>query len=266
MSIVEETMTATVCKNCERTFEGRFCPNCSQKAATHRFTLKHFAYEFFHAFTHADKGMLFLIKELFRKPGKVALEFVTGKRKKYFNPFSFLLIAMALNVFLTQKTNFYDVFLDKTTQMVTQLEKKSSQTGKPSATSELEKTRQATPKILENTKLLSLMCLPILALLTWLFFKKSGFNYAENLVMNIFIQGQLSVFFILFCIIPFLLYRPLVIVLPYLFIIATWLYSLLAYKQFFKERRWVNILKGTAIQVLYFAIVNKLTYAVIDYL
>lgn len=266
MSVVEETMTATVCKNCEKTFEGKFCPNCSQKAATHRFTVKHFVHEFFHAFTHADKGILFLIKEMFRKPGKVASEFVTGKRKKYFNPFSFLLIAMALNVFLTQKTDFYGVFLDKTTQLVMQLEQKTAQPGKQSAVSELEKTRQATPKILENTKLLSLMCLPLAALFTWLFFKKSGFNYAENLVLNIFIQGQLSVFFILFCIIPFLLYRPLVLVLPYLFVIGTWLYSLLAYKQFFKQRRWVNILKGSLVQALYFFIVNKLAYAVVDFL
>lgn len=74
------------CKNCGTAFEGKFCPNCSQKAATHRLTLGHFIHETTHALTHTDKGILLLIKELFVRPGIVAREYVEGKRKKYFNP------------------------------------------------------------------------------------------------------------------------------------------------------------------------------------
>src|SRR5688572_10665036 len=98
----------TTCKNCDTPFEGKFCSACSQRADTHRFTLWHFAHAFFHALTHTDKGILFLIKELLYKPGIVAREYNEGKRKKYFSPITFLLIVMAIEIFASQKTKFYD--------------------------------------------------------------------------------------------------------------------------------------------------------------
>jgi hypothetical protein len=103
----------TTCKNCENTVEGNYCPNCSQKADTHRFTLKHFAHDFLHAFTHADKGIFLLMKELIIRPGKVATEFNAGKRKKYFNPITYLLIVMALQIYLSRKTDIFTVYLTK---------------------------------------------------------------------------------------------------------------------------------------------------------
>jgi hypothetical protein len=106
----------TTCKNCENSFEGKYCPNCSQKADTHRFTIKHFAHEFFHAFTHTDKGIFFLIKELFLRPGKVAREFNAGKRKKYFNPITYLLIVMALQIYLSQKTGLTNFYIEQVRQ------------------------------------------------------------------------------------------------------------------------------------------------------
>ena len=117
MEVVDRAIAVT-CKNCETIFEGNFCPNCSQKAGTHRFSVKHIVHEAFHAFTHTDKGIFFLIKEMLKRPGKVALEYNGGRRKKYFNPFTFLLIMIALNIFFTQKANFYGSFLDATEALV----------------------------------------------------------------------------------------------------------------------------------------------------
>src|SRR5687768_6081335 len=95
------------CKNCELPFEGKYCPNCSQKADTHRFTLGHIGHEIFHAFTHADKGIIFLIKELLLRPGKVASEYAAGKIKKYFSPLTFYLLISAFTLFAISKSNFY---------------------------------------------------------------------------------------------------------------------------------------------------------------
>src|SRR5688572_4842962 len=102
--------TPTTCKNCQTTFEGKFCPNCAQKADTHRFTVKHFAHELFHAFTHTDKGVFFLSKELLLRPGKVAREYNSGMRKKYFNPITFLLIVTAIQIFVVKKTEILTAF------------------------------------------------------------------------------------------------------------------------------------------------------------
>src|SRR5690349_6274896 len=113
----------TTCKNCSYEFEGKFCPNCSQKAATHRFTIGHIGHEFLHALTHTDKGVLLLIKELFTRPGYVALEYNAGKRKKYFNPITYMLLILAIQIFAAQKTHVYDYYIQKTQELVEQLQK-----------------------------------------------------------------------------------------------------------------------------------------------
>ena len=59
--------------------------------------MRHILHDLQHAFLHADKGILYLIKEMAYRPGYVALEFVQGQRKKYFNPFSFLVIVVAIS-------------------------------------------------------------------------------------------------------------------------------------------------------------------------
>ena len=56
-------MTHT-CKNCSNNFKGDFCNQCGQKYNVSGFTFKHFFEEAFPAFTHADKGVLVLVKAL----------------------------------------------------------------------------------------------------------------------------------------------------------------------------------------------------------
>ena len=91
-------MQPTNCLNCQATLEPqqKFCPDCGQKTDTHRLSLGHIWHDLVHAFTHADKGFLHLIKHLAIKPGKAAREYVNGHRKKYFNPFNFLILVVGV--------------------------------------------------------------------------------------------------------------------------------------------------------------------------
>jgi hypothetical protein len=80
------------CCNCNNEFTGEYCNQCGQKL-THRITMAHLAHDILHAFTHADKGFLYLMVQLFKNPGKVAREYIVeGKRKRYFMPFQYILI------------------------------------------------------------------------------------------------------------------------------------------------------------------------------
>jgi hypothetical protein len=74
-------MNSTVCKNCEIETTGNFCSNCGQKTDIHRLTIKHFGHELFHAFTHSDKGILLLKKELLLGRGMWRANTWTGKEK-----------------------------------------------------------------------------------------------------------------------------------------------------------------------------------------
>jgi hypothetical protein len=89
-----------ICKNCDASLNGKFCSHCGQKGDIHQITMPHLGHEVFHALTHTDKGILLLIKDLLRRPGTVAKEYIEGKRKKYFSPFSFIVISTALSALL----------------------------------------------------------------------------------------------------------------------------------------------------------------------
>jgi hypothetical protein len=90
-----------ICKNCNHHFKGEFCSQCGQKHSVLRFTFAHIFSEAFHAFTHADKGVLILVKKLFTNPGEVAYEYIVEcKRKKYFNLFTFFVLVSALSAYV----------------------------------------------------------------------------------------------------------------------------------------------------------------------
>jgi Protein of unknown function (DUF3667) len=96
-------MTNT-CKNCNNKYTGNFCNQCGQKQTIGSFTFKHIMAEGLHAFTHADKSILSLVKNLVTDPGKVAYEYIVEcKRKKYFNLFTFFLMITALSAFFASK-------------------------------------------------------------------------------------------------------------------------------------------------------------------
>lgn len=97
-----------VCKNCGVHFKGSYCYNCSQKAATGRLQVSNVLHELWHNFTHTDRSALGLIAALFKKPGAVIQDYIDGRRKKYFNPYTFFLVTGAIVIFLTGRVFKYE--------------------------------------------------------------------------------------------------------------------------------------------------------------
>ncbi|MES3019151.1 MAG: DUF3667 domain-containing protein [Bacteroidota bacterium] len=254
------------CKNCETEFKGNFCPNCAQSAKVHRLTIGHIAHEVAHEATHIDGGALLLLRKVMYVPGHVARDYIEGKRKRYFNPFTLLVVLIALMVIVSNKTNIYSDFTQKIKQFTTDVMKKTAGNGalKTGNLNEdlknVEKTMDeaegSTKKALNNSKLINFIFLPIMSLLTWLFFRKSKYNYAENLVFNVLVAcGYTSIFLIV--LIPlYLLFPSQVILLMYLYILVLVIFSIAAYRQFYQQSRTATILKGIAVQVIYMAIVS----------
>jgi hypothetical protein len=255
-------MTLT-CKNCNTSFDGRFCPMCSQRADTHRLSLGHFAHELLHAITHTDKGILFLIKELSFRPGHVVREYIEGKRKKYFNPFSFLLIMLALQILAYNKTDLLSALTDKSAEMIRSM---GSSIKYEDVAKEMDQARIKSEKAVEYNKALNLILLPILALMTWLLFRKSKFNYTENLIFHFFIMGQVLVFFLVFCVLPFLIFPDQVIVIYYLYFLLLLGYNLFSFRQFFQDTWTKTILKSVLLFAIYFTAIQQITNLALKYL
>ncbi len=91
----------TKCLNCDTNTVGKYCHNCTQKSDTKRLNLKHFiSHDIIHGTLHLDKGLPFTIKEIILRPGKVASNYINGKRVRYYNFFYLIMILIGLILFL----------------------------------------------------------------------------------------------------------------------------------------------------------------------
>jgi hypothetical protein len=153
------------CRNCRSTLAPAqaYCGSCGQRASRSRLTMHDIGHDLVHAVTHADHSIFSLVKELALHPGRVARDYVDGKRKRYFGPFAFLFISVGVASFaiLIAGVRWFEPIDDT------------------AAASFLQR----------HINFIILMQAPILAGLCRLFFHSSGLNYAENLVLAAYTSG-----------------------------------------------------------------------------
>ncbi len=90
----------TKCLNCGTEFEGKYCPECGQKADTSRFTMRFIFQNLLTAIFSNDGGIWFTLKNLFTRPSAMVVEILNGKRKRYFSPFPMLFFALTVYILL----------------------------------------------------------------------------------------------------------------------------------------------------------------------
>lgn len=225
-------MHPTNCLNCGTllTADDRFCPTCGQKTDTHKMTMSHIWHDLIHAFTHADKGLLFVWKEMLHRPGHVAREYVDGMRKKYFNPFSFLLIIVAVATLLAAS---FDLM-----------------TGNRRDPISIFLNKHANFVILLNV--------PIGAFFSWMLFRGSGRTYAENMVLHAYANGERSAFYSLLLVPLMLLLPKQFMTIVYTYHVAWMIYLGWACSQFFQQRNAWGYIRGALVALFTFAIIYLL--------
>lgn len=153
----------TNCNNCGTLLAGKHCHECGQKAAVHRLTLHELFHEVWHVFTHTDKGILKLIKDLFTDPVSVYNGYFAGQRKRYFSPVLFFLVMAGILSFLYPYVFDYE---DRITNMHNEFGR----------------------DLYHLTKYRALILLPVEAILLWLVFR-TRYNLAEVAVFLLFCLG-----------------------------------------------------------------------------
>ena len=185
-------MHPTNCLNCATllTADDNYCPTCGQPTDTHRLTMHHIRHEVTHAFTHADKGVLFTIRELAMNPGLVAREYIQGKRKKHYNPFSLLVIIVGIYLLANSVFKPFSQNTFGADQVPTTIQQSQSKRAK------FEKIVERRKKVSEfmdhHTNIVLFISTPFLAFIFWLFYRKR-YNYAEHLATFAYVNSFLSV-------------------------------------------------------------------------
>jgi hypothetical protein len=84
------------CANCGRSFEGRFCPDCGQEARDLRLPLREVIDEFLDGALNLDARVWVTTRSLLTAPGKLAADYVAGRRARHVPPFKLYVFLSAL--------------------------------------------------------------------------------------------------------------------------------------------------------------------------
>jgi hypothetical protein len=186
------------CLNCFAELQDRdkFCYNCGQSALnTHtRITMSHISHEVVHALTHADKGLFFLIKELAIRPGITIKEYLAGKHKKYFSPFSFFFIVLGFYVLFNSTFKPFDSAMDLYSSGSGQTVYPASiKTERQKAKYIKLQARVAKAMNFMNTRINLVLCIstPFIAFIMFLLYNRHLY-YAEHLVVMTFVNTFLN--------------------------------------------------------------------------
>lgn len=156
------------CLNCNQEVSGNYCNNCGQKTSIQRITFLHFIkHDFLHGLFHLDKGMLFTAKESLTRPGKAAIDYIEGKRIRYYNVFYFIIILIGINLFLG---NYYDqlaeIYLGETSEKVNNA------------------LSQKIHDFFTNyAKILIFSFVPLFGINSFFLFRKRNFNFSEHIII-----------------------------------------------------------------------------------
>jgi hypothetical protein len=217
------------CKNCGATLDAtqRFCGACGQHAATERLTLHEIGHELVHAIAHVDRSVFSLVRMLFLRPGFVAREYVDGRRKRYFGPFSFLFIVVGLATAVVALSGIKVVIADSDNAIARGVQ--------------------------HHVNLVFLAQVPLLAAYTKLFFFRQRLNLAESLVLSSYATSMRTIWFVVFLVPGYYWLHPSTLAVLY----AYYGYSLLwlsyfgyACMQFFSGNRAGLWLRGAMVAAL----------------
>jgi len=190
-----------------------------------------------------EKGYFFTLRELLLRPGQAIRAYLfTEERPKYVKPLTFLLLSLAISILVTVNVMEWSGKLD-----LNAMDNNDQQLG-PEMKAALSKLLAV---VFKYQNLFEILKVPFISFLTYKFFDRARFNFAEHLVMNAYglaIQSMLSIVMILLAVMidPFLMLAAL----PLLFVYYIYLHV----KTLQEPQLWKGVLKSLSAWVIAYLI------------
>jgi len=157
-----ESDNIKICKSCGFSGTGNYCNNCGQSFEIKRITIPNLLRDILHFFTHIEKGFVYTLKQLIIAPGYMQQTYIDGKRSTHQKPFSMFFICATITALIrywifSMMIKYYhaDIITEATF-------------------------------FHEYMVLTYIALMPIYALITYLIFFKTRYNYAEIGVMMLY--------------------------------------------------------------------------------
>lgn len=97
------------CLNCDAEIlaDARFCACCGQRTDTARLSFADMTRDLFHSFVNIERGPVLFAWILLTRPGYMAREYVSGRRRRYYGPFATLAVVAGLTALVLQMSGFH---------------------------------------------------------------------------------------------------------------------------------------------------------------
>jgi len=151
-----------VCKSCGFSGAGKYCSHCGQPFQTNRITFSSLLHDVLHLFTHVEKGFLYTLKKLIVAPGTMQRAYLEGNRARYQKPFSMFFICATI----VAVSRYWIIKILISNYQVNGIQELNF--------------------VHEYMVLMSVAMVPVYALIAWLLFYRSGYNYAEMGVLQLY--------------------------------------------------------------------------------
>ncbi|WP_020605215.1 DUF3667 domain-containing protein [Spirosoma spitsbergense] len=98
--------TNVKCLNCNRRYKGTFCPECGQKASTHRYSLRELKEHLIDKHKLYENKEVFTLKEILFRPGTVVSDYLAGRRVRYGSPFALVAVAVGCMFWVSRRLDY----------------------------------------------------------------------------------------------------------------------------------------------------------------
>jgi len=148
------------CLNCGQPIaaQARFCASCGQRTDTARLSFADLVRDLMHTFVNIERGPLAFAWTLTTRPGRIAREYVDGKRRRHYGPFATLAVLVGLTALAINASGFQVLSHD----------------GLPSGPTAL---------LQRHFNLLLLVQLPLLGAICALLFRRDRLTLPEHMVL-----------------------------------------------------------------------------------
>jgi hypothetical protein len=165
-------MNKKSCLNCGHSISDEFCAHCGQKSDTARITpLSLIKNDILGSIWHVEAKFFHTLKDILFRPGKTALNYISGKRIRYNNFISLLLILFGFNVI---GLHFYERFASPET---------------------LADDSEIKDFFSKYSKTILFVIIPMLAINAYFLFKRIKLNIAEHFIIGtVSLLGILIIF------------------------------------------------------------------------
>ena len=227
------------CLNCDTAYSrsSNFCASCGQRTDASRLSFADMLGDLMHTFANIERGPLAFAWALLLRPGRVAREYVDGKRRRHYGPFATLAVLVGVTALAVNLTGFHILSHD----------------GLPSTPTDL---------LQRHFNLLLLLQLPVLGAVCAALFRGARMTLPEHMVLAAYTLSVRAVLLALAALVAFSQGAPEVSVgYFYAFWAAWYLYFGWAASQFYDGPRLRSWLLGAAAAAIEHALVIALLFA-----